>query len=344
MKPKYQHQLFIEGLEYLERLCTDSAVALDIETTGLDPQEPTKQVTQVAVVPTDTSLAQLNEKAGLTADVVTELCMESNKEPGALSKGSLHWVLRYNHYKDGLFSTYGERSGGILQGGFVRVEKSTTVSTTIGRQDQSATHTTLDVWTVPADSEVPLDDKGMECLLAYSARLPSEAAVLCATYDRLHPEGLRYIIGQHVIDFDCTFLQARWQHVPAKERANRSRILVPEGVKCIDTMWITRVLLLPALSVLGNRGMLSEADAVVYSHLLSKGRRGRASSHLQDLRTAFSIVGGTAHDAAGDCATNISVLESIKGLGTRYLGPMRANAEAQEEFRKLSFLASICAD
>ena len=107
MKPKYQHQLFIEGLEYLERLCTDSAVALDIETTGLDPQEPTKQVTQVAVVPTDTSLAQLNEKAGLTADVVTELCMESNKEPGALSKGSLHWVLRYNHYKDGLFSTYG---------------------------------------------------------------------------------------------------------------------------------------------------------------------------------------------------------------------------------------------
>lgn len=344
MKPKYQHQLFIEGLEHLECLNIEGhAVALDIETTGLDPALPTAQVTQVAIVPTAADAACMNEKAGLTEDVVSGLQVESTKEPGSVSKGSLHWVLRYNHYFDGLLETYGSRSG-TSPSGYVRVEKTVTTCVTVGAPCNRSTESSSTVWRVPADSEIPLDSSSMERLLEHSRGLPSEAAVLCSTYDRLREGGLRYIIGQNVIEFDCTFLQSRWLRVPVDERGNRSRLILPDGVKCIDTMWIARVLMLPALTSLDKHGILSEEDVKVLRYLQSKGRPGRASSHLQDMRSAFSIRGGTAHDAAGDCRTNISVLRSIQAICSRYIGQLRACSEAQEEFRQLSFRASIGAD
>lgn len=343
MNLKYQHQLFIDGLPYLDTISTEGMLALDIETTGLDPLTETSQVTQVAMVDARDGSTVLDKKASLTDGVMFGLGREADSCPGALSKGSLHWVLRYNHYTKGLFYTYGELSG-VPASKHVRVEKTTSCKMLVNHKDVGLESTSSEIWSVPADSEAPLTGVWMKELALYSDTLADEGALLTGLYDLLRDRNPVCLLGQNIIGFDCRFLQARWEHYRKQEDSGRSSTLIPESTNIVDTMWIARVLFLPALVSLKTVGALDDAGSSMLTYLLSRGRGGGPSSSLQDLRHALSAQGGEAHDAAGDCRTNIEVLEGMRSACSKYRVDIEGNSEAKSEFSRLSFLASVGTD
>lgn len=340
MNLKYQHKLFIEGLPYLDTISTEGMLALDIETTGLDPLTESSQVTQVALVDAHDCSTVLDQKSALTEGVMFGLHREMESCPGALSRGSLHWVLRYNHYTKGVFFTYSELSG-VPASKHVRVEKKTSSKVLINHKDVGLESTSSEIWSVPADSEVPLTSDWLKELTLYSDTLADEEAVLTGLYDLLRDRKPACLLGQNIIGFDCSFLQARWGFYRKQEDSCRSSTLIPESTNIVDTMWIARVLFIPALVALKTVGALDDNGSSMLSYLLSKGRGGGPSTSLQDLRHALAVQGGEAHDAAGDCRTNIGVLDGMRAACARCRVDIEGNSEAKREFSRLSFLASV---
>ncbi len=275
----YMKELSVKGLGYLKDLSFKKLAVLDIETTGFSPAH--SQVTQVGMMAVGHNRPRMSTKCRLTTDTLRKLELEASYPVvGGLKRGSTHWVLRYNSYHP-MFRRYGE----FLIGGPCAHKLAIMTPTGLQFADQG--------------SEIPLVPADMRILSKGPLNLPEERNLLTGLFSQLQtlPPGTS-MLGQNIMGFDIPFLEARaalyginaWFHP-----------------KVVDTMWISRVLLIPTLEVLAPDDNLS-------SKILSKLTQpsGKVSSSLQDLVVALGATGGAAHDAMGDCLTTVNVLKKMQ--------------------------------
>jgi DNA polymerase III alpha subunit (gram-positive type) len=110
--------------------------------------------------------------------------------------------------------------------------------------------------------------------------------------------GTNRFIAHNGDTFDKVFLLARCAH--------HGLPLIPMTVT--DTLWLSRLLYLPALLAVGS--VLPCCDHVIASLRVFKDPE-KLSSKLQDLKNALNVEGGLAHSAEGDVLTLINVLNAM---------------------------------
>ena len=288
----YMKELSSKGLGYLKDLSLKHLVALDIETTGFSPTQA--QVTQVGMMAVGHNRPRMSTKCRLTEETLQKLRVESSsKVLSCLKRGSTHWVLRYNNYHP-MFRRYGE----LLLGG--PCAHKLAVMTPKGLQFAEQ------------GSEIPLLPNDMRLLSDGLLNLPEEKNLLTGLFSQLQtmPPGTG-ILGQNIILFDIPFLEGRAGHYGMNSWFHP---------RVVDTMWISRVLLIPALEILAPDD--AKSSSILRKLTLASGK---VSSSLQDLVVALVATGGTAHDALGDCQTTVSVLKKMQEYAVYADGVLSAN-------------------
>lgn len=319
-KQSYQSLICQQGLSYLTSLDTSKLIALDIETTGLNPDAA--QVTQIASIAPVLG-SSYSAKAGLTETTMDHLARERNLPMDKLGAGTMHWVLAYNSYHP--LNEWLYKACGLCPSDLPSVKRPLAV----------LSNSACGISYLPVNTPVKLDSPSFQQLKVFSDSRMSESRMLEGFSSWLSMQsrdrGIR-LLGQNIIAFDMPFLS---------RRMSINGVVSEYEIDQVDTMWISRILVIPALRVLSSIGH-SESSTI-----LSKLKRGtgRYSSSLQDLKTAFVVEGGKAHDAAGDCQTTIEVLLAMKKYAITAASIIASETErCQEEFASISSEASMAPD
>lgn len=105
------------------------------------------------------------------------------------------------------------------------------------------------------------------------------------------------VVGHNIVRYDLPFFASRYEAYDMPSFSYG---------KVVDTMWLSRLHLLPAIELLAEIG--NESSLRLSEKL--KTPKG-LSSKLQDLALAFGVEEGLAHDALGDVKTNRAVYTKV---------------------------------
>lgn len=258
-------------LDYLSTVDTSKMVALDLETAGLTPEA--SQITQAGMVDALTKRVLVSNRCQLTLETLGSLRKEAESS-NLLGRGSTHWVLRYNNYHS-IFKSYES----------YLLDPNNPAPVVTQKEGK--------LQVMPPDSERPLSPRDFRELLLSTENLLTEEALLLKISSRMQEAPIGFsLVGQNILLFDLPFIMCR---------AAKYGITPWVPSSCVDTMWVSRILIIPALRTLCLEDPLSDRI------LGTLGGYNRPSSSLQSLRKAFGCDGGVAHDAVGDCHTNVSV-------------------------------------
>ena len=310
----YQEQLATEGLAYLAGLSTMDLVALDIETTGLQPASA--QITQIAATTVEDHSGFYSRKAGLTEETIGKLQTEYAKHQQYVGFGSTHWVLTYNGYHEAFKWLCPQDAA--LPG----VKRPLAITGAEGG-----------IAYVQSNTPAKLSISGLQEITKFSSQLASEADVLEGIRVWLDAEHSKcpglMLLGQNIIAFDLPFIG---------KRSSLCGITALPVLPVVDTMWISRIIFIPLL-----RALAADKDELSTQMLLKlSDGKGGFKSGLQDLRKALGVKGGTAHDALGDCTTTFDVLLAMKAYAKD--ASLRMSAYAEQAFKLLSGEASVKPD
>lgn len=287
------------NLDLLSQFRGNNYILFDLETTGFNPKhtETTEdgvvierlgdQITQIAAAAIAGDSLNVvgktfNQRSQLTPEHLKLLIAET-KRATAPGYQSLHWVLAFNHYHP------------LLQ---LTEEKAVTK---LSRDDGTQFDFEYNV-------AGKLSDKGLLAFLKDQKNLPTQKDMLRKYMGWVVKQGkIAAAIGHNVHTFDKPFLNYILEDIYGLDKW---------GIGVIDTMWIARLLLVPAIYTLEDQGI---EEAIILRMRLEK-RRGshNISSKLQDLRRVFKIDGGLAHDALGDTLSNVGVLKAIAAFLLKY--------------------------
>lgn len=312
----YPAMLCQAGLSYLTNLSDKKLVALDLETTGLSPV--TAQITQAGAVHGDITdnLGYFGKTASLSDESFS--CLAAESRAAAYHRSApMHWVLGYNSYHE-VFSKLQYRMPGILP----NVSKPCAVMGTSG------------VTFVSGDTPYLLNAAELEEVRQRcSFLLPEDQVIrMLQQWVAQVPAG-SMLVGQNILAFDLPFLYERARC----SGGSFEHTYTPATI--VDTMWVSRVLAIPALRALG-------VDDKVYGHVLRALHNGKGGykSSLQDLRKAFGVTGGAAHSATGDCVTTLAVLRAMVALAEHVSSRALFSDEQELGFEIMSAEASTKPD
>jgi hypothetical protein len=299
---EYKKKLAAGGLDYVAGLNLPNLVSFDIETTGL-PGASGVQLTQAGMVLGDyKNTVLLSSRCHLNDSTMSTLRLEAMTAPGTLKKGSRHWVLRYNGYSP-VFKSYQD----YLQ--------------SWGCPHKLASLHEGRLVFVDGSAERPLGPSHMLLLEEEMHMYPDEARLLSTIHDCMaeHLPG-RALLGQNILDFDIPFVNAR------AEALGMAGI---DAAEVVDTVWISRIIIIPALQVLSDVDPLSGKLLYALTDF-----RGKVSSHLQDMRKVFAVMGGQAHEAVGDCITTLGLVSKFQEYAVWAKGRLATLPALQAEYRR----------
>jgi len=277
----------------------------DLETTGFYAEQ-NDQVTQIAAAVVDgDSLSILGEplnlKAALNAFHMERLKDEVFLEGIQPGYQSVHWILALNGYHP-LTRYTGE-----------------TAIVELPREDET---------TFPFEYNVPqkLTKEEYFQVVRDIESLPSERKVLEQAMEWVRNSKATMAAGHNANNFDKPFLNFRLEEVYGMD---------PLTLGVLDTLWLARLTLIPAIYALEDIG--DQDSRYIANALAKKKNPENLSSKLQDLRYALRIVGGLAHDAFGDITTNLAVLVAIMEF-LKKKKDILAGLEKFEEYRRQAFV------
>lgn len=269
------------NLDLVSQLASLKFVLFDLETTGFHAHE-NDQVTQIGAAIVDGSTLEIvsepyDKKIKLNDFHYDRLLGEVNhKTPPGYQ--SAHWILALNGYHP-LTRFSGEKG-----------------MTKLARDDGS-------VFDFEYDKVVRLSKEELAQVQKEQGELHSERVELGNFTSWVGGHGVTMALGHNANNFDKPFLNFRLEEVYGMD---------PMALGVIDTMWLARLLLIPAIYTLEEKGV--DQAKYLSVHLAKKRNTQNLSSKLQDLRSAFRIEGGLAHDAFGDITTNLAVLKSMSSF------------------------------
>jgi DNA polymerase III alpha subunit (gram-positive type) len=284
----------------------------DLETTGFNGDRG-DQITQIAAMLIDVSSSGISvykkpfhREIRLNEEKLQLLIQEaeSPEDPGYQS---LHWVLALNHHHrhtrpEAEYLEQMLAEGYISQSGYdFRME---------------GTHRVHDAG---------FDRKGKPKLQKYEqphkltlaeiqelveeehANKVEEAVALEDFQSWMEEQGTYRTLGHNAHSFDKTFYNHRREALG----------LSPKKMVVTDTMWVSRLLFIPAVLTMCDHG--DEASKEIREALDTFKNGYKFSSKLQDLRAALKVSGGEAHRALGDVESTIEILKAmISYFSTHY--------------------------
>jgi DNA polymerase III alpha subunit (gram-positive type) len=303
---KYFEKYMEVGVSFPEALKDQSFMVFDLETTGLDGDHA--QVTQVAgAIVNGTTFEvssefyrriRLTDRAGKFPNNVLRLNEEvaSHREQGT---DSIHWVLTYNKHHP-LFRFQDEILKDDLDAGKITQEEYTRLLPATQGTMQNGTwpdgNPRMKKFSLP---RVLTRDQLEEFLDDDADNGVEEEVALSDFYLWMEEQGVTKAAGHNAHIFDKKFITKRAGMYD----------LMGFWIPVTDTMWISRLIFLPALRAMAESG---DAEATFIITKLNVWKNiDRLSSSLQDLREAFGVEGGEAHNAQGDVRTNILVLKAM---------------------------------
>ena len=291
------------GLDLLQKTQGKLFIIFDLETTGFKGSEG-DQITQIAAGLVDGNTLEMvgdpfYVRAGLIPQKVEQLTKEvlGSEDPGYQS---LHWVLALNHHHP-LTQDESNHLKNLLEKG------------KIGQEEYTAR-------VASSHKEVNLgpDFKGRDKIVKYNQ--PHKLSVEELSEVMHHDTTVRKSEEESLVDFinlieDAStfrFIGHNADGFDKKFFQDRCYVygIAPVRMTVTDTMWLSRLLFIPALQVLAAHGDLESIQ--VRDSLNVFNNLSKLSSKLQDLRNAFCIPEEDAHTALGDISVNLKVLVWIQ--------------------------------
>ena len=319
------------GLDLLQKTQGKLFIIFDLETTGFDGSEG-DQITQIAAGLVDgTTLEMVGDpfyvRAGLIPQKVEQLTEEvlGLEDPGYQS---LHWILALNHHHP-LTQDESEHLKNLLEKGKIS-------------QDEYTSRVIL------TSKEVNLgpDYKGIDKIVKYnqphklsveelsevlhqdSTMRKSEEEAIDDFLTLVEDTGTFRFIGHNADSFDKKFFLDRCRYYGEG----------PTKMTVTDTMWLSRLLFIPALRTMAGNGDLESMEVMGALNVL--GNEAKLSSKLQDLRNAFGIPEDEAHTALGDIRVNLKVLVWIQKYLKKHNELLLGSLNSEFEMLKVEAFAS----
>lgn len=276
-------------------------VAFDLETTGFCGDQG-DQITQVAAVLIDgTTLTEKGEpfarRARLNSAHMERLRVEVSS-PVEPDSSSLHFVLALNGHHP-LNKLQIDILRESLSAGMITEQHFRTLSRETPRKDRRGEYADGNPKYVKYQALHQLTPDEMLDFEEAQKALPKEEDVLRELQSWMSGHGSIRAIGQNAYNFDKPF----WNH------RLRAHGMPEQPLRVTDTMWLSRLLFLPALRTMAEMG--DEESSVALEKLGALKDVDRLSSKLQDLRAALHVEGGEAHSAIGDVQTMVGVLRGM---------------------------------
>jgi DNA polymerase III epsilon subunit-like protein len=319
------------GLDLLQNTQGKLFVIMDLETTGFNGSGG-DQITQIAAGLVDgTTLEMVGDpfyvRAGLIPQKVDQLTKEvlGSEDPGYQS---LHWVLALNHHHH-LTQDESDHLKNLFEKGKIAQEEYASRLTSSFREvnlgpdykgrDKIVKYKQPHKLSVEELSEVLHHDSTMR---------KSEEDSIMDFLKLVEDTGTFRFIGHNADGFDKKFFLDRCSYYG----------IAPTKMTVTDTMWLSRLLFIPAIQVLADNGdteSIKVRDTLNVFNNLSK-----LSSKLQDLRNAFGIPEEDAHTALGDIKVNLKVLVWIQQYLKKHNELLLGSLNSKFEMLKVEAFAS----
>lgn len=265
-------------LDIARQLSNKTFALFDLETTGFYGDEK-DQLTQIgSLCVNGNTLEQVgeafNSKARLNEFHLNRFRQEMAKEGDDPGYQSIHWILALNNYHP--LNTFTD----------------VTLKAELNNEDDS-------VFYKDYQMARKLSKNELESFISDQQHLPTEEQMLADFEGWCLIHKVNFGMGHNAEQFDKKFLNDR---LAAHGRK-------PWKIPVIDTMWLVRLLLNPAILALRDSG--DQDGKYLAVKLATKKNPEKLSSRLQDLRDVMGVEGGLAHDAVGDVRTNLQVLKWV---------------------------------
>lgn len=285
------------GLDLLAKMEGKDFMVFDLETTGFDPHSC--QITQIAAVMVDGGTLQKKGEPfvrliSLNAHAVSRLAIEVLTE-AVQDSDSLHYVLALNgHHR----YTQNEKDYllGALTDGLITSREYQDRVTHTSRVKNKGEWPNGKAKEFQYEQPHTLTQQEFVELLADEANRATEAEALTDFFLWMRANNVTRVIGHNARLFDVPFLEVRFLCF---------NLYIPKLI-VTDTMWLSRLLFLPAVIALFDT---ADRPGQIIDSL--GGNREKLSSRLQDLRKALEVEGGLAHSAEGDVDTTINLLKEM---------------------------------
>ncbi len=332
---------------------TTPLIVMDLETTGLNPAKA--QITQIgaACVSPEDNFQKIVKSFEANIDLLPEVynqlegeSIESHEQKlselglehykGQLSPhvDSAHWLLAYNNHhplnqwEKGEDGSLVEEQMHDSSGPLFASRKNPDGTTMIGEDGKPIPDETK-----PRMYRVPkrLSKEQIEAIKkdATSSGMPTEEKALKEFHSWLSETPNGIVCGHNAMAFDWTFVNQRFELYGLPKIA---------GKKFYDTMWVSRLIFIPALETLVEIQEEFDIDGDTPEKILSilKGSKSKPSSALQSLKTALKLPGGLAHTAIGDVETTIQLFKKMHGFIKSFSAKIESDLKAKELYQAKS--------